>query len=173
MALGIVNRKVSGIPTGASLAGDVTGVLGATTVEALRGVPLSPSAPAVGDVLIFDGLEYTPGTLDPNALYPQATGLLAVGTTVIDGVDWSEFVSCEWDLLLENASSRYRARIYAVHNNLVANLIEALSIPGPGVTVVPVSLDADLDATEMRLLATATAPGWSYRVRRLGTLASP
>jgi hypothetical protein len=45
--------------TGA-LSGDVTGSQGSTTVTALRGVPLSSSAPTMGQVLTYNGTAWAP-----------------------------------------------------------------------------------------------------------------
>jgi hypothetical protein len=40
------------------IAGDVSGIIGATSVNALRGEPISPLAPASGDVLQYDGSQW-------------------------------------------------------------------------------------------------------------------
>ena len=44
-----------------SLAGDVTGAQGATTVAKLAGTPLASTSPAKGQALLFDGTSWTPG----------------------------------------------------------------------------------------------------------------
>lgn len=79
----------SGVVAGFSgaLAGDVLGTQGATSVASLQGVPLSPTAPADGQVLRFDGSRWTPGvglsspfSLNGTSAYYNS-GSVGVGTS--------------------------------------------------------------------------------------------
>jgi hypothetical protein len=53
-------RVTSATEHALSLSGDVSGDPGATSVVALRGIGISPSAPATGEVLTYDGYQWTP-----------------------------------------------------------------------------------------------------------------
>ncbi len=52
--------------TEATLSGDVTGTKNATVVTKLRGTPISTSTPVSGQVLIYDGTNWTPTTSGAN-----------------------------------------------------------------------------------------------------------
>jgi hypothetical protein len=82
-ATGTVSWKgtASGSITGSAgeftsaLAGDVSGTMYSTSVTALRGKPISPTAPSVvGQVLRWDGAGWAPGTL---SVANEVTGVLA------------------------------------------------------------------------------------------------
>ena len=51
-----------------TLAGDVTGTQTSTNVNGLRGVPVSAAAPAVGQVLVFNGTSWAPGVAPNNGV---------------------------------------------------------------------------------------------------------
>jgi hypothetical protein len=95
------------------------------------------------------------------------TAVLPVATTPIDAVALAGCSGGTWEVLLQNGTLRYRATLSAATDGATATLTEDAAVPGPGVGVLPVSFDADVNAGNLRILATATAPGWSYRLRRL------
>ena len=85
------------ITTASSANGDVTGLFSALSVVALRGRPVSTTAPSTGQVLRWDGSNWTPytipateafayiGTVDVTAATTTATmaGITAVDTKII------------------------------------------------------------------------------------------
>jgi hypothetical protein len=54
------------------LSGDIIGPISATTVSSLRGIPLSSGAPATGNLLKFDGTEWTPSA---ERIYTAGSGI--------------------------------------------------------------------------------------------------
>lgn len=93
---------------------------------------------------------------------PLPIGTTAIATllaTVVDGGDWS--------VILENGTLRYKTILSVTHDDGVVQLTESNSVPGPGVGVLPISFDADILVGNLRILAVATATGWSYRIRCL------
>lgn len=72
----IVANALAASASGLTLLGDVTGTPGATVVEALRNVPVSPAAPTLNQILAFDGVNWTPATLSapPVTLAGDVTG---------------------------------------------------------------------------------------------------
>lgn len=93
-----------------------------------------------------------------------STGVLPVGTTVLASVA-STFKAGVWTILLENGTRRYSTTIDAAHDGGVAQVTEYGGSPGPGVGVVPVTFDAAIAGLLFQITATATLPGWSYRIR--------
>jgi hypothetical protein len=98
---------------------------------------------------------------------PGPTGPLPVGTTVMDSVGIGACTGGTWEVLLQNGVLRHKALLSVAHNDVTATVSEFGSNPGPGVGVLPVTLDADINAGNLRILGIATLPGWSYRVNRL------
>lgn len=95
------------------------------------------------------------------------TGALLVATNIIDTVVITACEGGTWEILLENGTLRYKTMLAVAHDDTNATVSEFGSDPGPGVGVLPVTFDADINAGNLRILATATILGWSYRVRRL------
>jgi trimeric autotransporter adhesin len=69
-----------------SLAGDVTGTQGSTSVARIRGVNVSASAPNTGDVLQYNGTQYVPAAL-PSAPVSSVAG--RTGAVVLSSADIS------------------------------------------------------------------------------------
>ncbi|MEZ4827502.1 MAG: hypothetical protein R3C61_14660 [Bacteroidia bacterium] len=68
-------------------AGDVSGTFSNLTVEGLQGNPVSSSTPTtVGQVLEWDGLQWTPGA-DDNTIYSAGTGINVTGTVITNTGD--------------------------------------------------------------------------------------
>lgn len=76
-------------PTPVSLAGDVTGAAGATTLSAIRGRPVGAQAPAAGEVLAFDGTNWRPQAMSapPPAIPPLGGDAVGqIGGNVVAGI---------------------------------------------------------------------------------------
>ncbi len=71
-----------------ALAGDVSGSQSAVSVNKIRGTAVSNSAPAVGQVLQFDGMQYAPVSLTGGAVSSVAgkTGVIVLDTNDINGL---------------------------------------------------------------------------------------
>jgi hypothetical protein len=95
------------------------------------------------------------------------TGVLPVGTTVMDTVAVAASSGGDWVILIENGTLRYKTILSVTHDGGVAAVTESGGVPGAGVGVLPVTFDADILAGNLRILAIATLPGWSYRIRCL------
>lgn len=95
---------------------------------------------------------------------------LLVATVAIDSVPAAVFGGGDWELLLVNGNLRYKSIVSVTHDGTDTSVIESNIVTGPGVGVVPVTIDADINAGNLRILATATSLGWSYRLRRLALL---
>ena len=72
-----------------------------------------------------------------------------------------------WSILLENGTLRYKTMLSVTHDGGIAQVSEYGGAPGPGVGVVPVAFDADINAGFLRILAVASGGGWSYSIRSL------
>jgi hypothetical protein len=68
------------ITTATAGTGDVSGNFPNLTVDGLQGNPVSNAAPAVGQVLEWNGAQWNPGT-DDNTTYGAGAGLSLIGTT--------------------------------------------------------------------------------------------
>jgi hypothetical protein len=112
-----------------------------------------------------DWAEFSGGGGDPGT-----TGILLVATNIIDSLLATACEGGDWQILLENGTLRYKTTLSVAHNGTTANAAESASVPGPGVGVLPVTFDADISGGQLRILATASAVGWSYRARRLTLL---
>lgn len=99
------------------------------------------------------------------------TGSLPIATTTILSVAITAAEVGDVVVELENGTLRYKTTLSVAHDDTSATLSEYNVEPGPGVTTVPVTFDADISAGNLRIRATATSTGWSYRVRRLALLA--
>lgn len=95
-----------------------------------------------------------------------STNALAIGPNVLASVSATTATGGDWAVQLENGTQRYHAVLSVAHNGVTANLSED-GTPGPGVTQLPVTFDADINAGNLRILANATLAGWSYRIRCL------
>ncbi|MGZ3724832.1 MAG: beta strand repeat-containing protein, partial [Pseudobdellovibrio sp.] len=70
-----------------SLAGDVTGTQGATSVGRIKGVPVSATSPTPGQVLVFNGSQYAPTTVtSPVTSVAGRTGVVTLSTSDISGL---------------------------------------------------------------------------------------
>lgn len=101
----------------------------------------------------------------------STTGALAVAVNVMDTVAASSCEGGDWEVLVENGVLRYKTLLSVTHNGTSATATESAVAVGPGVTVLPITFDADISGANLRILATATSAGWSYRARRLTLLA--
>lgn len=95
------------------------------------------------------------------------TGTLSITNNVIDFVTASAYASAQFLVTLINGTQRYQTTVLVVHDDTTADVTETNVQPGPGVSIVPVTFSADIASGDLRLIATATDTGWSYRVRRL------
>jgi hypothetical protein len=95
------------------------------------------------------------------------TGVLPVGTTVMDTVAVAASSGGDWAILIENGTLRYKTILSVTHDGGAAAVTESGGVPGAGVGVLPVTFDADIFAGNLRILATSTVIGWSYRIRCL------
>lgn len=76
--------------TALTLAGDVTGTLGATVVGKLQGIPVTTTTPATNQVLTYNGTAWTPAAISPATITGKGTlttqgGIEFSGST--DGTD--------------------------------------------------------------------------------------
>lgn len=80
--------------TGA-LAGDVTGIQGATSVDRLKGVAVSATAPTAGQVLQYNGTQYVPTTIVSGGVASVAgkTGVVTLVSADISGLGNSAALS--------------------------------------------------------------------------------
>lgn len=71
-----------------SLAGDVTGTQGSTSVARIRGVNVSTSAPSTGDVLQYNGTQYVPVAIPsaPVSSVAGRTGAVVLSNSDISGL---------------------------------------------------------------------------------------
>jgi hypothetical protein len=63
---------------GGALAGDVGGVIGATTVTGIQGIPVSATPPTDGQELVFDGTQWAPADDAPSGLTSVTDGTVTV-----------------------------------------------------------------------------------------------
>ncbi|MEO0469012.1 MAG: tail fiber domain-containing protein [Bacteroidota bacterium] len=66
--------------------GDLDGIYPNPTVDGLQGVAVSNAAPSTGEVLKYNGTQWTPD-VDANTTYTAGTGLILSGTTFINDGD--------------------------------------------------------------------------------------
>lgn len=139
---------------------------------------VSDATNTASEVGIVDAGNYFPSPKNVEVAL-QATGagqisgpgaVLAVATDVLDQVAAASFDSVAWEVTVRNGTLRYTAIFTVTHDGTLTSLEESNAAPGPGVGVLPITFDADINAGNLRLLATVTAPGWSYRVRRLALM---
>jgi hypothetical protein len=135
---------------------------------------VSDATDTASEVSIIDAGNYYAGNNVEDALQEIGAGLvsgptgaLLVTTNIIDSVAIAVCEGGTWEILLENGTLRYKTMLAVAHDDTNATASEFGSDPGPGVGVLPVTFDADISAGNLRILATATILGWSYRVRRL------
>lgn len=88
-------------------------------------------------------------------------------TTAMDSVPVATYGAAHWEIELVNGTSRYKSTVNAATDGATANGIESDIALGPGLLITPFIIDVDVVAGNMRLTAALTAPGWSFRVRRL------
>lgn len=138
---------------------------------------VSDATETASEVGIVDAGNYYAGTNVEDALQEIGAGLisgptgaLAVGLNVLDTIAATAAEGAEWEVLLESGILRYQTVVTVAHDGATATATETAANPGPGVGVLPVTFDADISGANLRLLATAAAPGWSFRVRRLAAL---
>jgi trimeric autotransporter adhesin len=80
-ASNVLTNPSNYVSTSYSFAGDVTGTPTAMSVVKLRGFGVSATAPTSGQVLKYDGTNWTPST-DANNVYTQGTGI-SIASNVI------------------------------------------------------------------------------------------
>lgn len=138
---------------------------------------VSDATETASEVGIVDAGNYYTGTNVEDALQEIGAGLisgptgaLAVGLNVLDTIAAASAEGAEWEVLLENGILRYQTVVTVAHDGVTATATETAPNPGPGVGVLPVTFDADISGANLRLLANAAAPGWSFRVRRLAAM---
>jgi hypothetical protein len=123
------------------LAGDVTGTQGATIVERLRGTGIATAAPTTGQVLVFDGTNYTPTT--PPAITVQSDEATLTG----DG----------------STDNKLRVKAAGVGQAQVANgyvdLTEAQTVGGAKTFTAPIGGDITGNAATATNATTAGSAG--------------
>lgn len=88
-------------------------------------------------------------------------------TTPMDSVPVATVGAVDWSVELVKGTQRYKSSVHATTDGATANGIEDGIALGPGLLVTPFTIDVDVVLGYMRLTAALTAPGWSFRVRRL------
>lgn len=85
---GAVANSNTAVNFSGSLSGDVTGTQSATSVNRIRGVAVSASAPAAGQALIYDGTQYSPTSLPsaPVTSVAGKTGAVTLSSSDISGL---------------------------------------------------------------------------------------
>lgn len=105
--------------TGSTLAGDVTGNIGATTVVGLRGVSLDSTAPTDGQAIIYNGTtnKWTPTTL------PTAGGGGGSGKSFIVANPGLAFGSADGNSIYVLNFNRNTERRHVVNLNMTTNAV--------------------------------------------------
>lgn len=101
----------------------------------------------------------------------MAAGILPVGLTVMASVAAASAIASEWLVVLTNGTLRYKTTLSVVHDGALANTVESAIVVGPGVDTVPVTLDASILTGNLRITATASGAGWTYRIRSTALVA--
>lgn len=86
--LAVSGNVNSAVNFSGSLAGDVSGTQGATSVDRIKGVPVSATAPSNNQVLQYDGAQYIPATLPaaPVTSVAGRTGAIILSSSDISGL---------------------------------------------------------------------------------------
>lgn len=160
--------------SGNSVGGDLTGTIGAATVDALQGNPVASTAPAGGQVLQWDGAAWSPATLatltplvpDPTGTYGSSTAIpvvtldqygrtTGVSTTTLDAS--GETVGGDLSGTVANAT------VEALQGTAVASAAptngQILSYNGTAWTPTSVGSSAPVDAQYVVLTADPTLTG--------------
>lgn len=96
----------SSSPSNLSIAGDVTGSLGSTTVVKIQNRAVSSSAPSTGDLLSWNGSAWAPTAGTSLAIAGDVTGTLAASTVVkIQNRDVSSSAPSSGNVLTWNGSA--------------------------------------------------------------------
>jgi hypothetical protein len=72
------NNKLSTIPT---LGGDISGTLGAVTVDRIKNIAVSVNAPTTGQILQYNGTQWAPATLALGGTVTTVTGTLPISVS--------------------------------------------------------------------------------------------
>lgn len=138
---------------------------------------VSDSTDTASEVAIVDAGNYYVSTDVEGALQEIGAGsiggtsaVLAIATVTADSVPAATYGGGDWEVMLVNTNLRYKSTLSVAHDGTNAVLTESAVAVGPGVGVVPVTFDADISGGNLRLRITATATGWTYKIRRLALL---
>lgn len=154
---------------GAAFPADYTKVSDATDTAA------EVSIVDAGNYYAVDNVEAALQQLGPAvSMVTELTGGLPnATTTAMDSVAVAApaaapyYGAASWQVEIVNGTNRYKSTVEATTDGAAAVGVEHGVVLGPGVVNPPFVIDVDVVAGNMRLTATLTAPGWSFRVRRL------
>lgn len=123
-----------------------------------------------GNYFGSSNLEGVTQEIGAGAILPL-TGALPIGATVMDTRPIASYGSVEWVVEVVNGNLRYHAHLAVAHDDSTATLQEFGGVVSPGIGVLPITFDADVSGGNVRVIATVSAGGWSYRIRCLDALA--
>lgn len=106
-------------------------------------------------------------------ILPQS-GVLVLGDNILDTISAASYGSAEWTMEFISGTKRYVSNGHVVHDGTTPAFMEDGIAVGPGIGVLPFTLDADILAGNLRLIANAAAlgVGWTWRVRRTTAFAA-
>ena len=123
-----------------------------------------------GDFFAGNNVETVLQEVGGGTIKPTATVPLLVATNTLDSVSKANFGAVCWDLTFVNGTLRYTCNARATHDGTNATLTEYGGDAGPGVGVLPFTLDATITGANILLTATAIGLGWTAYVRRISAL---
>lgn len=100
------------------------------------------------------------------------TGVLVLGANTLDTVASATYGAVDWTIEFTNGSLRYLTHGHTVHDDATTAFTEDGIASGPGIGVLPITLDTTLVLGTLSLVATAAAGGvgWTYNVLRVSAL---
>jgi hypothetical protein len=166
--------------------GSPTSEAGTYQVTANTGNPadftkLSDLTDTASEVGIVDAGGYFPGATNvEEALQQVGAGLSGAvtiplpdgATTVLDTLAKANYGEADWSMEFVKGILRFSCDGHATHNDTTAVFTEDAESVGPGITVLPFSLDANIVGANLVLSVTvnALATGWTCFLKRTGAL---
>ena len=98
--------------------------------------------------------------------------LVAGATTTLDTLAKANYGEAGWRLEFVNGNLRYTCEAHAVHDGTTAEMVEDSGVVGAGITVLPLTLGANLVGANMLLTVAVNvgAVGWTAFVKRMNAL---